>query len=303
MLPAKAPRTIAVVGAGPAGLSFATTAAARGHKVTLFDAAETIGGQFNMAKRIPGKEEFDETLRYFRRQLELTGVDVQLGRRVGVDDLTTYDSVVLATGVHPRKIELEGIDHPKVLSYVDVLRHEAEVGKRVAIIGAGGIGFDVAEYLAHAGESTSLNMAAFMDEWGIDPTYAELGALKPEQDAAPAREITLCQRKSGKLGKGLGKTTGWIHRTALRKKQVMMVPDCTYKAIDDRGLHLLVGDDERVLEVDNIIICAGQVPDRTLQQPLKDAGVDVHLIGGADVAAELDAKRAIEQGAELAMQL
>jgi 2,4-dienoyl-CoA reductase (NADPH2) len=256
-----------------------------------------------MAKKVPGKEEFEETIRYFRRQLELTKVTLKLGQRVAAEDLAGFDVVVLATGVRPRQIQLDGIDHPKALSYVDVLRHGAEVGQRVAIIGAGGIGFDVAEFLAHKGESTSLNMEAFMEEWGIDPTYAEPGALKPEQDEESAREIILCQRKAGKLGAGLGKTTGWIHRTALKKKQVMMVGDCSYTRIDDDGLHLSIGGEERVLEVDNVVICAGQVPLRDLQDPLKEQGIEVHLIGGADVASELDAKRAIAQGARLAMDL
>ena len=301
--PTAAPIKLAVVGAGPAGLSCATTAAEAGHKVTLFDGAKTIGGQFNMAKRIPGKEEFEETLRYFGRKLETTGVEVKLGNKVGAADLGGFDAVVLATGVHPRAIQLEGIDHPKVLSYVDVLRGGAAVGERVAIIGAGGIGFDVAEYLAHEGESTALNMKAFMEEWGIDPTYEQPGALKPQHDQAPAREITMCQRKPGKLGAGLGKTTGWIHRSALKKKQVMMLSECAYSRVDDQGLHLTVAGEQRVLEVDNVVICAGQVPARELHEPLKEAGIEVHLIGGADLAAELDAKRAIEQGAAVAMSL
>jgi 2,4-dienoyl-CoA reductase (NADPH2) len=301
--PAASPRKFAVVGAGPAGLSFATTAAERGHRVTLFDAADAIGGQFNMAKKIPGKEEFEETLRYYKRKLELNEVELVLGKKVGVTDLAGFDAVVLATGVHPRRIELEGIEHPKVLSYVDVLERGAAVGERVAIIGAGGIGFDVAEFLAHEGESTALNMKAFMEEWGIDSTYEEPGALKPEHDQPPARAITMCQRKPGKLGAGLGKTTGWIHRAALKKKRVKMLAECTYTRIDDRGLHMTVAGKPRVLEVDSVVVCAGQVPTCELKQPLEAAGMEVHLIGGADVAVELDARRAIEQGAELAMAL
>ena len=301
--PATTPRSVAVVGAGPAGLAAATTAASRGHAVTLFDRATEIGGQFNMAKQIPGKEEFEETLRYFRTQLELTGVTMELGREVDAGDLSSFDSVVLATGVHPRKIELPGIDHPKVLSYVDVLKHKVEVGARVAIIGAGGIGFDVAEYLAHQGTSTALDIEAFMDEWGVDMAYTEPGALKEAEDEPPARQITLCQRKAGKLGAGLGKTTGWIHRSSLKKKQVQMLSGCSYVRIDDAGLHVTVHGEPRVVEVDHVVVCAGQVPARELADPLKASGIDVHLVGGADVAAELDAKRAIEQGTRVASQL
>ena len=301
--PAKTPRSVAVVGAGPAGLAAATTAASRGHAVTLFDRATEIGGQFNMAKQIPGKEEFEETLRYFRTQLELTGVTMELGREVDAGDLSSFDSVVLATGVHPRQIELPGIDHPKVLSYVDVLKHKVEVGGRVAIIGAGGIGFDVAEYLAHQGTSTALDIEAFMDEWGVDMAYTEPGALKEAEDEPPARQITLCQRKAGKLGAGLGKTTGWIHRSSLKKKQVQMLSGCSYVRIDDAGLHVTVHGEPRVVEVDHVVVCAGQVPARELADPLKASGIDVHLVGGADVAAELDAKRAIEQGTRVASQL
>ena len=301
--PATTPRSVAVVGAGPAGLAAATTAASRGHAVTLFDRATEIGGQFNMAKQIPGKEEFEETLRYFRTQLELTGVTMELGREVDAGDLSSFDSVVLATGVHPRQIELPGIDHPKVLSYVDVLKHKVEVGARVAIIGAGGIGFDVAEYLAHQGTSTALDIEAFMDEWGVDMAYTEPGALKEAEDEPPARQITLCQRKAGKLGAGLGKTTGWIHRSSLKKKQVQMLSGCSYVRIDDAGLHVTVHGEPRVVEVDHVVVCAGQVPARELADPLKASGIDVHLVGGADVAAELDAKRAIEQGTRVASQL
>ncbi|TNE88796.1 MAG: NADPH-dependent 2,4-dienoyl-CoA reductase [Deltaproteobacteria bacterium] len=301
--PVKARRKLAVVGAGPAGLSFATTAAERGHDVTLFDKADAIGGQFNMAKKIPGKEEFHETLRYFTKQIELTGVKLELGREVDAGDLSSFDAVVLATGVHPRQLTLPGIDHPKVLSYIDVLKHGAEVGDKVAIIGAGGIGFDVAEFLAHEGKSTALDTEAFLAEWGVDPTYGEPGALKDAVDEPPARQITLCQRSKGKLGGGLGKTTGWIHRASLKKKQVEMLGECSYERIDDDGLHLSVKGQSRVLDVDHVIICAGQVPANELAEPLRKAGIEVHLIGGADVAAELDAKRAIKQGAELAIAL
>ena len=302
---AKTSRKIAVVGAGPAGLAAATTAASRGHDVTLYEAASEIGGQFNMAKKIPGKEEFDETLRYFSRQLELTGVTVCLGQRVSAEELAQggFDMVLLATGVHPREIELPGIDHPMVLSYIDVLREGAQVGKRVAIIGAGGIGFDVGEFLVHDGPSTSQDAAAFMAQWGVDQTLSARGGLTEQAQWTPARDVTLCQRKRGKLGAGLGKTTGWIHRSALKNHGVEMLSECEYLKIDDEGLHLSVSGTPRVLQVDNVIICAGQVPAQELATDLKQAGIAHQLIGGADVAAELDAKRAIEQGTRVASEL
>jgi len=303
--PADTPRKIAVVGAGPAGLAAATTAASRGHSVTLFEAADEIGGQFNMAKTIPGKEEFEETLRYFRRQLELTGVTVELGHKVSADDLAAgdFDEVLLATGVHPRQIKLPGIDHEKVLSYVDVLRNGAHVGSRVAIIGAGGIGFDVGEFLVHDGPSTSQDTKAFMAQWGVDQTLSVRGGLTEPADWTPARQITLCQRKKGKLGAGLGKTTGWIHRSALKNHGVQMLSECQYEKVDDQGLHLTVKGEARVLEVDHVVICAGQVPAQELVKGLQAAGISHQLIGGADVATELDAKRAIEQGTRVAAGL
>ena len=299
--PTTVKRRIAVVGAGPAGLAFATTAAQRGHAVTLFEASDRIGGQFNIAMRIPGKEEFAETLRYYGRLIDRSGVELRLNHRVGVDELVgRFDDVVLATGVTPRTPPIEGIDHPKVLSYLDVLRDGQPVGKRVAIVGAGGIGFDVAEFLTHAGESPSLVPEKFYAEWGIDPEYRNRGGLTaPTPDAVP-REIWLLQRKTSKLGKDLGKTTGWIHRTALKHRGVNMVAGVDYRRIDDAGLHVVVDGEARVLEVDNVVICAGQEPLRELQSGLEAAGMPVHLIGGADVAAELDAKRAIKQGTELA---
>ena len=302
--PATAKRRIAVVGAGPAGLAFATTAAQRGHSVTLFEGSDRIGGQFNIAMRIPGKEEFSETLRYFGRMIERSGVELRLNTRVGAEEMAAkYNDVVLATGVMPRTPAIEGVDHPKVLSYLDVLRDAKPVGKRVAIIGAGGIGFDVAEFLTHAGESPSLVPEKFFAEWGIDPEYRNRGGLTAPQPEPVPREVWLLQRKSSKLGKDLGKTTGWIHRTALKHRGVKMVGGVEYRRIDDAGLHVTIGGEDRVLEVDNIVLCAGQDPLRELQAGLEAAGTPVHLIGGADVAAELDAKRAIKQGTELAASI
>jgi len=299
--PATDIKNIAVVGAGPAGLAFSTTAAQRGHKVTLFDAASEIGGQFNIAKRIPGKEEFYETLRYFGKQIELTGVNLQLNTKVTAETLqeSGFDQVVLATGISPRTPDIQGVNHPKVLSYLDLMKG-AEVGQKVAVIGAGGIGFDISEVLVHQGESTSQNISAFMQEWGVDMSMNARGGvenIKPAFEPA-AREVFLLQRKKSKVGSGLGKTTGWIHRTDLAKKGVKMLNKCEYQKIDDQGLHLLVDGEPQLLEVDNIIICAGQEPKRDLADQIKD--VPVHLIGGADVAAELDAKRAIHQGTQLA---
>ena len=296
---------IAVVGAGPAGLAFATTAARRGFEVTLFDAAHEIGGQFNVAKQVPGKEEFFETLRYFGRQIELTGVKLQLNRPVNARDLAEagFKQVVLATGVSPRKPEIEGIEHPKVVGYLDVLRDKCVVGKTVALIGAGGIGFDVAEYLMAEGISPSVNKAKFFAEWGVDTTGAERGGLKPAHIEASARKVYLLQRKANKVGDGLGKTTGWIHRTSLKNRAVEMLNGVTYRKIDDAGLHISVGDKDITIPADTVVLCAGQEPRRELQAELVAAGCTVHLIGGADKAAELDAKRAIKQGTELALSL
>ena len=300
--PAQQRKRIAVVGAGPAGLSFATTAASRGHDVELFDAASEIGGQFNVAKKVPGKEEFNETLRYFGRQIELTGVKLHLNTRVDAAALAAggFDEVVLATGVTPRTPPIEGIDHPKALGYLQVLRDGAPVGKSVAVIGAGGIGFDVSEFLTHEGESASLAPEKFYAEWGIDHGYADRGGLRTPQVHPSPRQVHLMQRKTSKVGDGLGKTTGWIHRTGLKAKRVAMHAGVSYDRIDDAGLHVTVEGQQHVLPVDNVIVCAGQEPLRELQQGLLDAGCKVHLIGGADVAAELDAKRAINQGTRLA---
>lgn len=304
--PVVAKKRIAVVGAGPAGLSFAVTAAQRGHAVVLFDAAADIGGQLNIAKQVPGKEEFYETLRYYRRQLELHGVDVRLSTRVEANDLAGqgYDEVVVATGIQPRTPGIEGIGHPKVLSYLDVLRDKKPVGRRVAIIGAGGIGFDVGEYLTHEGESGALAPAKFNAEWGIDPAYAQAGGLRPAQVEAPARQVHLLQRKSSKVGDQLGKTTGWIHRTSLKARNVGMSSGVAYERVDDAGLHITIdGGAPQVLDVDHIVVCAGQEPLRALYDALVAAGQSAHLIGGADVAAELDAKRAILQGTTLAARI
>ncbi|MFZ4528115.1 MAG: FAD-dependent oxidoreductase [Undibacterium curvum] len=293
-------KRIAVVGAGPAGLSFATTAAKRGHSVTLFDAASEIGGQFNIAKQVPGKEEFYETLRYFGKQIELTGVQLKLNTKVSADDLRDFDEVVLATGITPRVPPIPGVDHPKVLSYLDVLRDKKAVGKSVAIIGAGGIGFDVAEYLSHSGTSPSLDPAKFFAEWGVDTSYQQVGGLTTPHLEAPARQLFLLQRKTSKVGDGLGKTTGWIHRTGLKNRQVHMIAGVSYDRIDDAGLHVTVNGEQKLIPVDNVVLCAGQEPKRDLQAGLEALGKTVHLIGGADVAAELDAKRAINQGTRLA---
>ncbi|MBA4112522.1 MAG: 2,4-dienoyl-CoA reductase [Verminephrobacter sp.] len=296
---------IAVVGAGPAGLAFATTAARRGFDVTLIDASQEIGGQFNVAKQVPGKEEFYETLRYFGKQIELTGVKLQLGRKVSAQDLLGegYQHVVLATGIVPRTPEIEGVHHPKVLSYLDVLREKKPVGKTVAVVGAGGIGFDVSEYLLHEGTSPSLDAAKFFAEWGVDTTGAARGGLKEAHLGTIPRKVYLLQRKTSKVGEGLGKTTGWIHRTSLKNRNVEMIPGVNYRKVDDAGLHITVDGKDMVLPVDNVILCAGQDPQRALQAELLAAGCTVHLIGGADKAAELDAKRAIWQGTELALNL
>ena len=299
-------KNIAVIGAGPAGLSFATYAASRGHKVKVFDSNNQIGGQFNIAKTIPGKEEFYETLRYFKRQIELQpNIELVLNHTVTYEELSqaNYDEIVVATGVTPRQLQFEGIDHPKVLSYIKVLKERVPVGKRVAIIGAGGIGFDTAEYLSHEGESGSLNPQKFYDEWGIDTTYAHVGGLKQPELEKSEREIYLLQRKTAAVGAGLGKTTGWIHRTGLKHRNVKMIAGASYDKVDDQGLHITVDGQTTVLEVDHVVICAGQESYTAMYEQLKADGKNVHLIGGAKEAGELDAKRAIRQGAELAAVL
>lgn len=303
--PAPMKKRIAVVGAGPAGLSFSLVAAQRGHEVTLFDSASEIGGQLNIAKQIPGKEEFHEMIRYFRRQLELSTVTLELGRRVGVADLKAgFDEVILATGVVPRDPRIPTEAPEKVLSYIDVLKLKKPVGERVAVIGAGGIGFDVAEFLTQDGESLTLHPDAWMKEWGIDRDYAHRGALLPKPEVHPSRrQVVMLQRKASKMGAGLGKTTGWIHRAGLKAKQVEMLTGVSYEKIDASGLHIRIGEKTEVLPVDNVVLCAGQEPLRELESGLLAAGITPHRIGGADVAAELDAKRAIDQGARLAATL
>ncbi|MFE1768458.1 FAD-dependent oxidoreductase [Streptomyces angustmyceticus] len=301
--PTRRRKRVAVVGAGPAGLACAVSAAERGHEVTLFDAAAEIGGQLNLAKRVPGKEEFEETLRYFRTQLVRQGVDVRLNTPVAAGDLDGYDEVVVATGVTPRTPQIEGIDHPSVVSYLDVLRDGAPVGERVAVIGAGGIGFDIAEFLTDAGDAASQDPETYFRAWGVDTSYGERGGLRAPERPTPPRQVHLLQRKTSKVGAGLGKTTGWIHRAELRHRGVTMVAGATYDRIDDEGLHLTVDGTPGTLPVDTVVLCTGQEPRRDLYEELRAEGRAVHLIGGADVAAELDAKRAIAQGTELAAAL
>lgn len=298
-------KNIAVVGAGPAGLAFATEAAGRGHKITLFEAGSEIGGQFNMAKTIPGKEEFYETIRYFSKQLSLTGVQLKLNTRVDANDLKDFDEVVIACGVNPRDPNIEGQDNEKVLSYLDVLKHKKEVGNSVAIIGAGGIGFDVAEFISQEGKSTALNVTDFFNEWGVDMEIESRGGVKDvkPQPEKSLREITMFQRSEGKMGAKLGKTTGWIHRSSLKHRKVNMVTNVSYNKIDDDGLHYKKDDKQHILAVDTIILCAGQVSEKSLFQPLSDMGKTVHLIGGSAVAQELDAKAAINQATKLALEV
>lgn len=307
-IPVTQVKKVAVVGAGPAGLAAATVAAERGHQVVLFDAGSEIGGQFNVAKLIPGKEEFYETLRYFQHKLQQTGVEVRLNTRVNAQELLAegFAEIILATGIVPRVPEIPGIEHPKVMSYLDAILGRKAVGDSVAVIGAGGIGFDVSELLTHSGESVSLNKQAFWQEWGIDLGLTARGGVAGIKPQLPnsARQVYLLQRKSSKVGAGLGKTTGWIHRAELNKKQVQMLNGVEYLGIDEQGLHIRIGTEEpQLLKVDSIVICAGQTPQRELYDALLASGVSVHLAGGADVAAELDAKRAIDQGSRIAAAL
>lgn len=308
LTPAETVKSIAIVGAGPAGLSTAIAAAERGHKVTVFDRSSEIGGQLNMAKQVPGKEEFFGLVDWFGTMVEKTGVNLALGKEVGADDLDGYDEVIIATGVTPRDPGIPGQDGPNVLSYIDVLRHKAEVGQKVAVIGAGGIGFDVAEFLTQKGTSPTLDLPAWLEEWGVgDPaeTPGGLAAEGPKPEEA-ARQVTILQRKNERLGKRLGKTTGWIHRAALKMKNVEMVGGANYERIDANGLHISFGEareNPTLIEADTIVMCAGQIPDRSLADALGERGVSCHVIGGADVASELDAKRAINQGTRLAATL
>ncbi len=303
--PSEHTKNIAVVGAGPAGMAFATEAAKKGHSVTLFEAGKEIGGQFNMAKIIPGKEEFYETIRYFNKQIAITGVDLRLNTKVDANDLKDFDEVVIACGVNPRDPKIAGQDNPKVLSYLDVLKHNKKVGEKVAIIGAGGIGFDVAEFISQEGESTSLDVAAFFKEWGVDMDIDHRGGVadvKPQPEKSP-RDITMFQRSEGKMGARLGKTTGWIHRASLKHRKVKMVTDVSYEKIDDQGLHIIREGKPELIAVDTIILCAGQVSEKSLFQPLTDMGKSVHLIGGSALAKELDAKAAINQATKLALEI
>ena len=304
---ASVPKKIAVVGAGPAGLSVATIAAQRGHHVTLFDSESEVGGQFNMAKQIPGKEEFYETIRYYKNQLELHNVKLILNKRVAKSDLehSDFEEIIIATGISPRTPNIEGIDHSKVVSYLDVLKHKKQVGKRVAVIGAGGIGFDVSEFLLHHGASSALDIDTWLTEWGIDKNIEARGGIAGIQPSFPSakREIFMFKRSKGKFGGNLGKTTGWIHRANLKKQNVQFINEVQYTKIDDQGLHYSRGNQSKILEVDNVIICAGQTPLKELYTALESSGKNIHIIGGADIADEIDAKRAIDQGCRLAASL
>ena len=303
--PVKNKKKIAVVGAGPAGMSFSCVAAERGHDVTMFDGSDEIGGQFNIAKQIPGKEEFHETIRYFTKRIKKASVNVKLNTIVEVNDLKDFDVIILSTGIKPRKPKINGVDHSKVMSYLDVLKHKKEIGGKVAIIGAGGIGFDVAEYITHQGKSSSLDVAAFLKEWGIDGMGEARGGIEGIESMHPKspREVFLMQRKESRVGAKLGKTTGWIHRATLKNKKVNMINGVQYDKIDDDGLHYTRKEKKHILEVDNIVLCAGQLSKNILKEPLESIGKEVHLIGGAFLASELDAKRAIKQGAVLAAKI
>lgn len=303
-LPTKNKKRIAVMGAGPAGMAFSVYAATRGHEVVLFEAKSEVGGQFNLARKIPGKEEFNETIRYFINQLALHKVELRLNTRLDASVLATekFDEVVISSGVVPRAINLPGFDSPKVVDYQQVLSGQVEIGQKVALIGAGGIGFDMAHFLCEK-ESSTLQPDRWLKQWGIDKSYEHAGGLTEEAEHHPGREVYLLQRKTSKIGKGLGKTTGWIHRSVLKQHQVKTMTGVSYEKFDEQGLHITIDDKPQILAVDNVVLCAGQESNRTLLEEMKATGLPVHLIGGVDVAAELDAKRAIRQGAELAMAL
>ncbi|MDB4088545.1 NADPH-dependent 2,4-dienoyl-CoA reductase [Flavobacteriales bacterium] len=301
--PTSSPKTIAVVGAGPAGLSAATVAGKRGHKVTLFEAQTEIGGQFNIAKLIPGKEEFYETLRYYQNEIKLHGIELKLNSKATAKELDQFDEVIISTGIKPRQIKLEGIENKNVLDYESVLKNGKPVGKKVAIIGAGGIGFDVAEFLSHQGTSPSLDTDLFLKEWGIDGTNSVRGGLlKPNPHPSP-REITMLQRSDSKVGKGLGKTTGWIHRQSLKMKKVTMLNGVSYNKIDDKGIHITINEKQQLIEADTIVVCAGQVSVNLLHEELVKMGKTPHLIGGGKNAKKIDAQRAIREGSELGAKL
>ncbi|WP_299011758.1 NADPH-dependent 2,4-dienoyl-CoA reductase [uncultured Shewanella sp.] len=297
-------KRIAVMGAGPAGMAFSVYAASRGHKVVLFEAKSEVGGQFNLARKIPGKEEFDETIRYFLEQIKLHQVDLRLNTRLDASVVRdeAFDEIVMASGVLPREVDLPGFDSPKVLDYQQVLTGQVTVGDKVALIGAGGIGFDMAHFLSEE-ESSTLDLNKWLKQWGIDKSYQARGGLMSPQKEAPHKQLYLLQRKTSKMGKGLGRTTGWIHRLVLKQHQVIQKTGVSYEKFDDQGLHISIDGQSEVLDVDNVVLCAGQVSNRTLLEEMQSTGLPVHMIGGVDVAAELDAKRAIRQGAELAIKL
>ena len=302
--PVTTKKRIAVMGAGPAGMAFSIYAASRGHEVVLFEAKSEVGGQFNLARKIPGKEEFDETIRYFLNQIKLHKVELRLNTRLDASVVRDeqFDEIVMSSGVKPRVIDLPGFDNPKVVDYQKVLNGEVEIGRKVALIGAGGIGFDMAHYLCES-ESSTLDLNRWLKQWGIDKDYKQAGGLTEQVAQDKHRQVYLLQRKTSKIGKGLGKTTGWIHRTVLKQHQVETKTGVSYDKFDEQGLHISVDGKAEVLGVDNVILCAGQVSNIDLVEEMKSTGLPVHLIGGADVAAELDAKRAIRQGAELAIAL
>ncbi|MCI5057113.1 MAG: FAD-dependent oxidoreductase, partial [Flavobacteriales bacterium] len=301
----QSPKKLAVIGAGPAGMAFSVTAAERGHEVTLFDASSELGGQLNMAKKIPGKEEFYETIRYFKRKIEQTGVELRLNTYAEPEELSKegFDEIILSSGVHPREVSIPGIDSPKVIKYTELLKGEKQAGASVAIIGAGGIGFDVAEYLTH-NDKQEPSLEAFMAEWGVDMSYNSAGGLLDEpKDVTETRTVYLLQRSRGKVGAKLGKTTGWIHRTSIRKNGVESISGVDYKLINDEGIVINTGKEDRTLKVDSIILCAGQVENRDQLEKWNSTFSKVHLIGGVKLAKELDAKRAIDEAYRLALDI